>query len=151
MLVRLKNLFQKIMARGYDRELSDDYVRIPLAVPSADDDIDFSINPLDYLISPQELKSHMEQKNDIVLIDVREEWEYKKGHIENAIRLPFEELNQWIYKFDFDKEIVVYSHKGMWSMTVTYILQQIGYKNAKSLAGGIERWAIEIDKNIKRY
>jgi len=150
MLVKLKELFQKFLNYGEKSVLPDNDIKLPRAAPSAED-VDFPFNPLDYLISPQELKSQLEQGCDIVLIDVREEWEYNRGHIENAIMLPFEQLHQWIHEFDFDKEIVIYSHRGVWSMTVAYILQQLGYRNVKSLAGGIDRWSIEIDSTIKRY
>ncbi|MCH8292990.1 rhodanese, partial [Candidatus Poribacteria bacterium] len=48
-------------------------------------------------------------------------------------------------------EIVVYSHRGLRSLDAAYFLQQLGFKRVKSLVGGIDRWAQEIDTSLQRY
>ena len=48
-------------------------------------------------------------------------------------------------------EIVVYCHKGMRSLDAAHLLQQLGFKRVKSLVGGIDRWAREIDTELQRY
>jgi adenylyltransferase/sulfurtransferase len=50
-----------------------------------------------------------------------------------------------------DKPVIVYCHTGRRSMTVTTVLRAKGFTNVKSMAGGIERWSLEIDPNVPRY
>jgi rhodanese-related sulfurtransferase len=52
---------------------------------------------------------------------------------------------------DSDDEIIVYCHRGMRSLDVAVWLRGQGVAQAKSLAGGIERWSLEIDPNVPRY
>ena len=42
-------------------------------------------------------------------------------------------------------------HHGMRSMQATYYLYQLGFQNVKSLSGGIDHWAIEINLTLNRY
>jgi len=39
----------------------------------------------------------------------------------------------------------------MRSLQVTDWLQQLGYEDVKSMAGGIDAWAVEIDTTLRRY
>jgi adenylyltransferase/sulfurtransferase len=39
----------------------------------------------------------------------------------------------------------------MRSLDAAYLLQQLGFKRVKSLVGGIDRWAQEIDPSLQRY
>jgi adenylyltransferase/sulfurtransferase len=50
-----------------------------------------------------------------------------------------------------DARIVVYCHHGMRSARAAGILRALGYRNAQSLAGGIDRWSVEIDPAVPRY
>jgi rhodanese-related sulfurtransferase len=52
---------------------------------------------------------------------------------------------------DSDDEIVCYCHRGMRSLDVAVWLRGQGVAKVKSLAGGIERWSLEIDPNVPRY
>jgi len=49
------------------------------------------------------------------------------------------------------REIVVHCHHGGRSMQVTQWLRQQGYSRVQSMAGGIDRWACEIEPNLPRY
>ena len=52
---------------------------------------------------------------------------------------------------DKSAAIVLYCHHGMRSARAADYLRQLGYTNAQSMAGGIERWSVEIDPAIPRY
>jgi rhodanese-related sulfurtransferase len=54
-------------------------------------------------------------------------------------------------ELDPHEHIVVYCHHGVRSMNVTSWLRQQGFEKAQSLAGGIDRWAREIDPTIPKY
>lgn len=123
---------------------------LPKAAPSADEAI-LPFNPAEYSISPQRLKRLIDEGSDIVLLDVREEWEYQIVHLNDARWIPFGELPQRAFKLNPYAEIVVYCHRGMRSLDAAYLMQQLGFKRVKSLVGGIDKWAREIDSNLQRY
>ena len=113
-----------------------------------------AILPLDadtYTITPHHLKAMINAGKPFVLLDVREEWEYQMVHLEDAISIPFGELLKRFREIKPGNEVVVYCHWGMRSFDAAFLLQQLGFKSVKSLAGGIDRWAQEIDTQVLRY
>ena len=90
---------------------------------------------------------------DFLLLDCREKTEYDTVRIEGAQLLPMSELTARVGELDAykSKEIVVHCHHGGRSLRVTNWLLQQGFTNVKSLAGGIDQWAIEINPALPRY
>lgn len=123
---------------------------VPRAVPSAEEAI-IPFNPAEHAIQPQSLKRLIDNGHDTVLLDVREAWEYEIVHLEDAKQIPLGELPQQASLLNPYAEIVIYCHKGMRSLDAVHLLQQIGFKRVKSLVGGIDRWAREIDPKLQRY
>ena len=124
--------------------------KLPKVAPSVAE----AILPLEtdtYTIPPNQLKDMMDRGTPFVLLDVREEWEYQMVHLEGAIWIPFGELPRRCSEITPGVEVVVYCHWGMRSLDAAFLLQQLGFKSAKSLMGGIDRWAQEIDTQILRY
>ena len=102
-------------------------------------------------ISPHELKQRLDENEEILLLDVREQNEYDIVHLEGAKLIPINTLPHKIDSLPTDQEIVVYCHHGQRSFYATAFLHQNGYTEAKNLTGGIDQWAIEIDPTMKRY
>jgi rhodanese-related sulfurtransferase len=50
-----------------------------------------------------------------------------------------------------DRPFIVQCHTGRRSLKVTHLLREAGFPDVKSMAGGIELWAIDIDPNVPRY
>ena len=123
---------------------------LPRAVPSAEEAI-IPFNPAEHAIQPQSLKRLIDNGHDTVLLDVREVWEYEIVHLKGAKQIPLGELPQQASLLNPYAEIVVYCHKGMRSLDAAHLLQQLGFKRVKSLVGGIDRWAREIDTELQRY
>jgi adenylyltransferase/sulfurtransferase len=48
-------------------------------------------------------------------------------------------------------EIVVYCHQGVRSAAVVQYLEQLGFKNARNLTGGLDYWARTVDPTMRRY
>ena len=147
MLKGIKEAFQ---------EFFDKYVNlppkrhIPRAVPSAEEAI-LPFNPAEYAIQPQTLKRMIEQQKPFVLLDVRDEWEYRIAHLEQAQWIPLADLPRRVRELNPYVEIVVYCHRGMRSIDAAYLLQQLGFKRVRSLVGGIDRWTAQIDPNLQQY
>src|SRR5438552_10736774 len=77
-------------------------------------------------------------KQDIVLVDVREKHEWNEGHIPGAIHVPrgFLELQIEEAVPDKSKTIVLYCAGGVRSLMAGRTLQQMGYDTAISMSGG---------------
>jgi rhodanese-related sulfurtransferase len=90
---------------------------------------------------------------DLLLLDCREPREYELVHLADAILLPMDELPARIDELEEHraKEIVVYCHHGIRSLRVATWLRERGFSQVKSMIGGIEQWAQEIDPTLARY
>jgi len=102
-------------------------------------------------ITVQELKQKLDQGEKLVLIDVREPWEYNIAKISGAQLIPLGTLASEYKKLDPTAEIVMHCHMGMRSMDATQFLIQQGFKNVKNLTGGINAWSQQIDPSVPRY
>ncbi|MCM8811564.1 MAG: molybdopterin-synthase adenylyltransferase MoeB [Candidatus Omnitrophica bacterium] len=102
-------------------------------------------------ISAPELKKLLSEKANITLIDVREAHEYEICHIEGARLIPSSEFARRMSELDSADEMVLYCHKGMRSRKAAELLKSAGFKKIKSLAGGVDAWAEEVDPGMPRY
>jgi len=75
--------------------------------------------------------------NNTVLIDVRTKEEFKSGHLEKAINIPYTEIEEQIKSITKDnhKNIVVYCRSGRRSGIAQKTLMQMGYKNVVNGGG----------------
>lgn len=147
MLDSIKKALQELFNRNATSSAKGS---VPRAAPSAEEAI-IPFNPAEHAIQPQRLKQLIDNGHNIVLLDVREAWEYKIVHLKDAEQIPLGELPQRAPSLNPYAEIVVYCHKGMRSSDAAHLLQQLGFKRVKSLVGGIDRWAGEIDTGLQRY
>jgi len=105
----------------------------------------------DLEMSAAELKQRLDRGEKILLVDVREPWEHAQCRIEGAMLIPMGAIPANLQKLDTDEPVVCYCHHGMRSLDVANWLRAQGVSSAKSLAGGIERWSVEIDPKVPRY
>lgn len=96
-------------------------------------------------ISTKEAKENLEQDKNIILLDVREDYEYKVCHIKEAKNVSVNKIEWEIDSLieDTDATIYVYCHSGVRSVQACYILAELGYTNAYDL-GGIMSWPYEV-------
>jgi len=83
-----------------------------------------------------------ESCDDVHLIDVRERDEYVDGHIEGATFVPRGLLDMKIEEIVPDKEdkVLLYCGGGTRSALAAKSLQELGYENVESVAGGFGDW-----------
>jgi rhodanese-related sulfurtransferase len=105
----------------------------------------------DLEILPSDVKQRLDRGEKMMLIDVREPHEYAICHIEGAILIPMGTIPANLQKLDTDEDVICFCHHGMRSMDVANWLRAQGVKSAKSMAGGIDRWSLEIDPKVPRY
>jgi len=82
------------------------------------------------------------EHQDIVLVDVREKHEWSEGHIPGALHVPRGYLELQIEEAvpDKTKTVVLYCAGGIRSLMAGTTLQQMGYKEVISMAGGFGAW-----------
>ena len=104
-----------------------------------------------FTINPTELKSRLDKGEKLVLLDVREQWEYDLAKLNGSMLIPLGTLPQSLNKLDRDSEIICICHHGMRSADVTNFLLQQGFQKVKNLVGGIDAWSAQVDRTVQRY
>ncbi|MGY3803769.1 rhodanese-like domain-containing protein [Pigmentibacter ruber] len=102
-------------------------------------------------ITVQELAELKNRNAKILILDVREEWEYEIAHLPNSILLTEKNFSENVEKSKNVECVIVVCHHGLRSMNATLYLKDNGILNARSLQGGIEAYSIKIDNSIPRY
>ena len=99
------------------------------------------------------VKSLLDDNADFLLLDCREPAEHAIAHIDTATLIPMGELPERIAELEEHRErrIVVHCHHGGRSLQVTHWLRQQGFSKTQSMSGGIDVWAVEIDRSLPRY
>ena len=105
----------------------------------------------DLEITPAETKQRLERGEGMLLVDVREPWEFEICRIEGAKLIPMSTIPANLQTLDTDNEVICYCYHGMRSLDVAVWLRGQGVESAKSMAGGIDRWSAEIDPKVPRY
>lgn len=101
-------------------------------------------------VAAGELAGRLNGADGPVLVDVRERWEWDIAHIEGSRLVPLGELPDRLRELDPRAEIVTVCHRGTRSLMAQQLLQGAGFR-VRSLAGGIDAWAAEIDPAMARY
>lgn len=91
-------------------------------------------------IRAEELKGMIDAKEDIILLDVREQYEFDQGHIAGSILIPTGQITSRINELDKNKTIVVICASGARSAQVAGYLVEQGFAKVKNLVGGIMSW-----------
>jgi len=91
-------------------------------------------------ITVEQAKELIERKSSLVILDVRTEWEFESEHIEGAINIPVDELQQRLGELNPNDEILVYCRTGNRSARATQTLKDNGYSKVYHMADGIEAW-----------
>ena len=97
-------------------------------------------------ISADQLKVKIDAGENFTLLDVRELYEYKAGHIKGAKLLPVGEIEERWSELDPAREIVVYCRIGRRSAIAAERVVKLGFKKVKNLIGGISGWPYEVVK-----
>jgi adenylyltransferase/sulfurtransferase len=105
----------------------------------------------DLQISAKEVNERIASGENLLLVDVREPWEYELCRIPNAKLIPLGTLPANLNALLDADDVICYCHHGMRSLDAAVWLRQQGVESAKSMAGGIERWSVEVDPQVPRY
>jgi rhodanese-related sulfurtransferase len=109
-------------------------------------------------ITPRETRDAMaapEGERPLV-VDCRRGDEWDLCRIAGAVHLPMDEVERRADELEDDDgkrdhPVIVYCHHGRRSLRVAAALQAMGFKNVRSMAGGIDLWSVDIDPQVPRY
>ena len=91
-------------------------------------------------ISPAQLKTWLDEKRDITLLDTRNDYEYRFGTFKGAINLHmknFGELPEAVQNLDKHKPLVMFCTGGIRCEKAAIYMQQQGFTDVYQLDGGI--------------
>lgn len=93
-------------------------------------------------IEAPELKQMLEAGNGAapVVVDVREPWEYRQGHVPGAVLMPLGELAQRAGELDAGRPVAVICATGNRSQSGSAVLGQKGFKTIYNVRGGTLGW-----------
>lgn len=93
-------------------------------------------------ITPDDAVSSRQNGEDAVYLDVREPGEWNLFRIPDAVHVPLGDVDETLAEtIPPYKRVVVYCARGNRSVFAADTMQQLGYRNVVSLAGGITGWA----------
>jgi len=104
-------------------------------------------------VDVKSVKQMLDRGDDFLLLDCRNDDEYKVARIEGAVLLPMPQLPERVGELEAhkDRPIVVHCHHGGRSLRVTHWLRNQGFTNVRNMTGGIDAWSQEVDTNVARY
>ena len=102
-------------------------------------------------VTPKQLSDLISHGKEVVLVDVREPWEYEINHIDGARLIPLDELPKRVNELSTADNIVVNCLSGQRSAQATKFLNSMGFKKAKNLKGGMRAWVSEVQPELPTY
>jgi sulfur-carrier protein adenylyltransferase/sulfurtransferase len=103
-------------------------------------------------VTVQEMKKALDTPSlNVKVIDVREPDEWQIARIDGVPLIPLGTLPQRFTELDPNQQIYIHCKSGVRSLKALYFLREQGFKYVKSVKGGINAWADEIDHNVPKY
>ena len=109
--------------------------------------------PLPWEVDCRTVRALLDAQADFLFVDCREKNEYDLVRIAGAKLIPLGETPARVPDYEPYRErpIVIHCHHGGRSLRAAQWLRQNGFPTAQSMAGGIHRWAEEIEPGMTKY
>ena len=102
-------------------------------------------------LMPWDLEETLQASSDVVLLDIREPYEFEAMHLAGSINVPRGILES-ACEYDYEeteptlaearhREIVIICRSGLRSVLAADIMQKMGFENVKSLKTGLRGWS----------
>jgi len=114
-------------------------------------------------LTPAELSQLLEQNRTqnagdagqatppIRLLDIRTREEFEAVHLADSILFTQELMNEIMNHWPREELLVILDHRGARSLDAAAYFAGHGFMNVKSLRGGIDAWAEQVDPSLPRY
>ncbi len=87
-----------------------------------------------------ETVNNLRQRDDVYLLDVREDFEYAEGHIPNTTLVSLGTIPDSLDEIPRDKTVIVVCRSGNRSNQATQFLREQGFDNVHNMLGGMNAW-----------
>lgn len=100
--------------------------------------------------TPEQLKQRLDTGEPLLLIDVREpyEWDIANLEVHGARLVPLSDLPDHMAELDRDTDIVLYCRTGNRSAAAARHMLAHGFERVWNLKGGITAWAETVEPNL---
>jgi hydroxyacylglutathione hydrolase len=101
-------------------------------------------------VEADELKMDMNYDNRLVIIDVRKELEYDNGHVQTAVNIPLQTMNDVAVLSNIEENDNVYIHcaAGYRSVIAASIMKRQGIHNIRNVLGGYDQIKLVPDMHL---
>jgi rhodanese-related sulfurtransferase len=99
-------------------------------------------------ISPQELHTRLDNKDSILLLDVRTPAELRQVRMKGALSIPLGSLRARLYELPKDRDIVTFCNYSLRGYEAAVILRQAGYDRVMVLDGGLSMWPYDLEYSV---
>lgn len=101
------------------------------------------------LVLVEDLKKKLDDSEELLIIDIRDADDFGFCHINGSVNFPVSEFESRISEIPNDIPVILVCKYGKKSeQYVTRLMEDHGYKNVKSLLGGLWEWSREIDPSM---
>jgi rhodanese-related sulfurtransferase len=92
-------------------------------------------------VEPDELKMDMNYDTRLVILDVRKELEFESGHVQTAVNIPLQTMNDVAVLSNIEDNDNVYIHcaGGYRSVIAASIMKKQGFHNIRNVLGGYDQ------------
>jgi len=101
-------------------------------------------------ISVAEAQARMNGSDEVLIVDVREDFEYAICKLPGSVLVPLGTLSERLESLQKEVPILTLCHHGIRSLRAAKMLRDKGFE-ATSIAGGIDAWSRQIDSTVPRY
>lgn len=101
-------------------------------------------------ISPTEA-SELLKAGKAKMIDVRHEFEFETARVEGSQLLSQRLMQEMMQTWPKDETLLFMCHHGVRSLEAAAYFVGHGFRNARSVSGGIDAWSKTVDASIPRY
>ncbi len=102
-------------------------------------------------ITVEQLAALQSEWDKVVLLDVRDPWEFEICRLPGSVNIPMNEIPERVQELNQEARTVVICHFGMRSLEVSAYLEESGFKDISNLEGGLDAWAQRVDEDMPQY
>lgn len=91
-------------------------------------------------VGPEEAHRLIEDRDELQVLDVREPWEYERGHVPGAVLIPLGEVPERYHELDPERPVLCVCAGGVRSYKAAQVLVQSGFGDVTNMAEGTKGW-----------
>ncbi len=103
------------------------------------------------LIEPKELAELIQRDKSLKLLDIRSREEFEATRIEGSVLMSQPVTQAILSEGTNARLLVIVDHQGKQGLDAAAYFMGHGLQNVRCLRGGIDAWAQEVDRTVRRY